>query len=498
MRPIQKGRCIAAAALMCAAFVVVQAPASAGVRTLMVVASGDSYASGEGAIELDKGWANATCHRSNLAGPQNATVRLTASGHPTTFVPVTCSGATTASMLGSGGQLAALPSVPIDALTMSIGGNDIGFAGIVTRCLVSDCTASDGAVTVALAGLPTSLAAVFAAVPQNVANVFVTEYPDPTTGLLGLRCGNLLAPGFQGFDTITEAEAIWASTRVVARLNAALAAAVAAAEARPGPHPVFHFVTGISAAFASHGYCTGGGSPSPLFPATWLNPRYVNTPLDSTSSQLDVLGSMHPNDIGQQVIGEVLFETLRFLGDPLTLSATTSPNRAIVNAPAVITTTVRTSRGTPVPRAVVFVDGVQVGRTDQQGALTVSHVFTTQGRHLVTVDHDPYPAVSRGIDVLGAEYMVFADPSRIPMGVQVTVALRANDTAGGLIPGTFTLISGTGQRTLQSGQSATVRLTMRYVVEDKEKYPVCPEVLFEPSHPAYSPRDVSDLVDCFA
>jgi hypothetical protein len=306
--PLNARTVAAAAALLTGCALMPVTAAAAAAPALKVVAVGDSYASGEGAIGA--GWTNATCHRSSLAGPQDAAARLDTL-RPTSFTSLACSGAMTASLLGSGGQLSLIPAFPVDALTMSIGGNDIGFAGIVLTCLaVDDCTTLDASVTAGLTTLSARLATVFAAVPGNVGNVFVTEYPDPTTGVFGQICGSVLAPAFQGLETISPAEAAWASSRVVAGLNSTLATAVLAANARPGPHPVFRFVSGISARFAGHGYCTGGGSPAP-----WAlpNPRFIATPVDSLTSQNDLGGVMHPNDLGQRAIGEALYEATRFL-----------------------------------------------------------------------------------------------------------------------------------------------------------------------------------------
>jgi hypothetical protein len=283
------------------------------VHPLKIVAVGDSYASGEGAIDLGgAGWLNAACHRSALAGPRNAALRLN-EFQPTSFESFACSGATTSSLLGpDGGQLGRLapPPAMIDGLTISIGGNDLGFSGIVRTCLVADCLEQDYAVSVSLAALPARLAAVLSAVPANVRHVFVTEYPDPTTGVFGIRCGSPESPAFHGLESINPVEAAWAAVRVVGRLNATLAAAVDAANAAALPHPAFHFVTGISSRFAGHGYCTGGGSPAPW---TWVNPRYIATPVDSFTSQWDPFGTMHPNDLGQQAIGEALAAAMRFL-----------------------------------------------------------------------------------------------------------------------------------------------------------------------------------------
>ena len=306
------GIVVAGTTLAGAGGIVTASPAHAQEGSMTVVAVGDSYASGEGAIGA--GWVIPDCHRSAIAGPENAAGRLNGLRR-TRFHSFACSGAATANLLGSEGQLSKIPTGRVDALSMSIGGNDLDFVGIVLVCMIpfQDCMGLEHAVTASLAALPGKLAAVFDAVPLNVANVFVTEYPDPTTGMLGIPCGDSLMPGFQGWEDISLGESVWASIRVIGRLNAALATAVAAANARPGPHPIFRFVTGISARFATHGFCTGGGSNSPLTPATWFHPRYINTPVDSFTSQGNHKGSMHPNDLGQQAIGEALFDAMRFL-----------------------------------------------------------------------------------------------------------------------------------------------------------------------------------------
>jgi lysophospholipase L1-like esterase len=473
----------------------------AAATPLTVVAAGDSYASGEGAIGA--GWLNVACHRSALAGPQDASVRLSAL-RPTSFTSFACSGATTSGVLG---QLGALPGGPIDALTISMGGNDIGFAGIVTSCVVTpplilpDCTAADAGVTTSLTTLSTSLAGVFASVPARVANVFVTEYPDPTTGVFGALCGTAPSPAFQGLEGITAVEAGWASTRVVGRLNATLSAAVAAANALPGPHPVFHFVTGISARFATHGYCTGGGSPVPW---AWFNPRFVGTPIDSLTSQGDIRGTMHPNDLGQMAIGEALAAAMDFLTRPMRVRVSSSAT-PIIGSPAALTVDVSTSAGTPVPGAPVLVDGTFAGTTDQTGKVAFTRTFSSTGLHTASVDHNPYPAASATFTVYGKSYTVTSTPTPIPVDTAITLSLQANDQSGQLVAGTFTLTSGTGTTSIRSGTSAAVTLGMRFIYQWEEgptgkpvrvRVPICPELMFRPDSAAFDPRDVSSLVRC--
>ena len=84
-------RHITVVAVIGASMTLMATPAHAAVTPLTIVAVGDSYASGEGAMGL--GWLNAACHRSGLAGPQKAAANLTAivSG---TFTSFACSGST--------------------------------------------------------------------------------------------------------------------------------------------------------------------------------------------------------------------------------------------------------------------------------------------------------------------------------------------------------------------------------------------------------------------
>src|SRR5207302_1837050 len=101
-------------------------------------------------------------------------------------------------------------------------------------------------------------------------------------------------------------------------LNNNLAGMVARANARPGPHPVFTFVKdGILNRFNTHGYCSGAGSQNPF---NWTTPRFISTPVDSVASQGDVFGTMHPNDLGQQAIGSALFDVMKSLAAPLSIS----------------------------------------------------------------------------------------------------------------------------------------------------------------------------------
>jgi hypothetical protein len=103
------------------------------------VSLGDSYSSGEGTGSYDSGTdvsAN-KCHRS-----QNSYARVWAAANDTTGIPVVqlaCSGAVTTNLTTSGqwNEPAQIPATPQHAakVMLTIGGNDVGFAGVLTHCL---------------------------------------------------------------------------------------------------------------------------------------------------------------------------------------------------------------------------------------------------------------------------------------------------------------------------------------------------------------------------
>ncbi|GGO93249.1 lipase [Wenjunlia tyrosinilytica] len=97
------------------------------------VAMGDSYASGAGlAGVLDK-----ECDRTTGSYP--TLVSKTAAGKNRTFKDVTCSGATTANIANPQGskppQASALtPNTKL--VTLTLGGNDVGFTSVLTTCVL--------------------------------------------------------------------------------------------------------------------------------------------------------------------------------------------------------------------------------------------------------------------------------------------------------------------------------------------------------------------------
>ncbi|MEV4754714.1 SGNH/GDSL hydrolase family protein [Micromonospora sp. NPDC049559] len=112
------------------------APPAQAASTVRYVALGDSYASGVGAGSYTS--ESGSCQRSTNAYP----ALWAAANAPASYVSVACSGATTTSVINS--QLAALNS-STTLVSITVGGNDIGFSSIMTTCVLygtTECVAA--------------------------------------------------------------------------------------------------------------------------------------------------------------------------------------------------------------------------------------------------------------------------------------------------------------------------------------------------------------------
>lgn len=148
------------------------APAQASV--VNYVALGDSYASGVGAGSYIS--ASGSCERSTLAYPE-----LWATAHtPTSFAFVACSGAKTTDV--NANQLSAL-SASTTLVSVTIGGNDVGFAKVMENCVlggtdtcVAEVNAAENEARTQLPGwLDTTYNGIRAHAPN--ARVVVVDYP---------------------------------------------------------------------------------------------------------------------------------------------------------------------------------------------------------------------------------------------------------------------------------------------------------------------------------
>ncbi len=137
------------------------------------VAMGDSYASGNGTFNPDL---DAACFRSSDAYAPLVTKQL----RRATLTFVACSGAETADIVN--GQDAALGRRTTH-VSISIGGNDIGFTDLITTCVTSGdsaCAAAVDTASSAITGLlPGRLGTVYADIRDKAPNarVVVVGYP---------------------------------------------------------------------------------------------------------------------------------------------------------------------------------------------------------------------------------------------------------------------------------------------------------------------------------
>ncbi|MEV5754745.1 SGNH/GDSL hydrolase family protein [Actinoallomurus sp. NPDC052308] len=259
------------------------------------VALGDSYSSGEGTWDLtaDRGYAGGgaqDCHRSQ--GSYFATVlrgfRFALGG--TLWA---CSGARIDDVLHGGryGEPAQIDRLRPDTslVTLTIGGNDIGFSEIVTRCVVrlpwsSACRDQDAGIRARMAAVPAGLASVFDQIGRRAPNarIVVLGYPRPFP----------VRPG-RSVDNIGVADQVYLNG-VVRALDDVIADAARradgelAAAGRPG---TVEFADGY-AAFDGHELGTAQPYLNPLkidFGALAAEPR-----------------SFHPNQLGYGAFAQLI------------------------------------------------------------------------------------------------------------------------------------------------------------------------------------------------
>ncbi|MFD3328995.1 SGNH/GDSL hydrolase family protein [Streptomyces sp. NPDC058701] len=207
------------------------------------VALGDSYSSGVGAGNYDG--ASGNCKRSTRAYPA-----LWAAAHsPQSFSFAACSGARTGDLLAN--QLAPLNS-GTDLVSVTIGGNDAGFADVMTTCVLQSESTCVNRVNQAKAyvnsTLPGQLDQVYNAIDSRSPNARVVVLGYPRFYKLSGTCVTGLTEG--------ERAAINGASDY---LNAAIAK-------RAADHG-FTFAS-VAGAFTGHEICSGNAW---LHSLNWLN-----------------------------------------------------------------------------------------------------------------------------------------------------------------------------------------------------------------------------------
>ena len=186
-------------------------------RDLLVVSVGDSYASGQGnpPFGFGPGYFPGPCYRSAASGPSQAAVMLERDDPHTsvTFLSVACDGAEVQKgLLGvettRDGTAVAPPQLeqvrqivgasrPIDALLISVGGNDVGFADVIEACARSSC---ERLVRRQVPGRLQALGADYRRLVSAIAGlaprrIYITEYPDFLRWSDGSFCGKTTLVG---------------------------------------------------------------------------------------------------------------------------------------------------------------------------------------------------------------------------------------------------------------------------------------------------------------
>jgi lysophospholipase L1-like esterase len=245
----------------------------------LLAALGDSYSSGVGTADPDP--SIPACYRTPHAWPTLAAAalhwqvkNLACAGAKTTEITVPFGGQDAQTAL-----LAALSPQP-RVVTITIGGNDVGFGSVLATCFLSDCRSAvadaDEAILTELPGrLATTYRAVEAAAPA--ARLVVVGYP---------RLFPARASDVTGCSWLTNGE------RRALNRSAKLLNGVIAAEAW-WAHATF---VDVSRTLRGHELCTKD---------PWLVP-------------LPATGAAHPTDQGQQAIAAAVVHRLSWLPAELT------------------------------------------------------------------------------------------------------------------------------------------------------------------------------------
>ena len=309
------------------------------VQDWLVASVGDAIGSGDGAPDVERSppfeqstWQETRCHRSANAGSAQVSRWLELADVQTsvTFVHLACSGARIRGDLdeqgnpvdgadGEGGLLTpyrgieaeepaldpqlnqlrpAIGSRDLDALTVSVGAEDLRFTQILKDCLtpLTDCDTGQGkdiydARIVQLPGRFDELAAKLDGLGIPDSRVLITPYPDLTRASALSEVKDLSCiPG----APVSQAEADWLSDVVIAGLNAA----VADAAVRHG----WTLVDGTAAAFRGHGYCSA-------------DPWFVRVGAGELRKFLEdnpvYAGAFQPNVAGHGAVARRFFEKLK-------------------------------------------------------------------------------------------------------------------------------------------------------------------------------------------
>ena len=283
------------------------------VRDLLVVSVGDSYASGQGNPPFDfgPGYFPGPCYRSAASGPSQAAVMLERDDPHTsvTFLSVACDGAEVQNGLLAvettrDGTAIAPPQLeqvrqivgasrPIDALLVSVGGNDVGFANVIEACARSSC---ERLVRRQVPGRLRALGADYRRLVSAIAGLaprrtYITEYPDFLRWSDGSFCGKTTLVG--GGHPYPGALFGISRDESIALHDVGLVGLRRTMDGVPG----WQVIAGVASRTRDHGLCA---------PAPWFN-----SVEQSFRRQGDLFGTAHPNALGHRATAGAIREALR-------------------------------------------------------------------------------------------------------------------------------------------------------------------------------------------
>jgi PKD repeat protein len=330
----------------------------------------DAWQAAKGELDLlpDRAkvvWQDKQCHRSTFAAQARAAIAIEAadSKSSVTFVHLACSGAKSTDLYTNGypgvepdagdplrAQLAVARDLvqgrEVDALLLSIGGNDANFAPIIFAGIAQEpthnpdsplFTKTDEVALGTLRGLCTSMffltgkclsyaeavsqiglgapgkqlfqegiaglglayqvldgeiKQVFPAVEADSRRIYITQYPNATQDELGGTCGPRLdkLPNVLDLPGWSTPEWTWAAETVIPSINQGV-------QATGHPGRPWTVVPGIFEDFAAHGYCSEN--------------NWINRLQQSLTQQGDPSGTVHPNRAGYQKIADHILATIK-------------------------------------------------------------------------------------------------------------------------------------------------------------------------------------------
>ncbi|MCW2756020.1 MAG: hypothetical protein JWQ32_3431 [Marmoricola sp.] len=236
------------------------------------VSLGDSYSAGMGSE--DGYYGSPSCLRSTQAWPNKIF-----SGFRVAMSLQACPGAqvpdVSGQLAGMNSFFAARPG-KAQLVTLTVGGNDVGFGAELAKCVATDCTGDESYIAGLIPVLHTHLKGLYSQIKgaQPYADVIAGGYPDVVDQ--NGTSGNLACIGLSGNER-----------DMVDRLTLALNAAITSAAQEAG---IWSVGQGVRYEFAGHGACAAGID-------AWIN-AFIGTAPPDGGLPIDPR-SFHPNDSGQ-------------------------------------------------------------------------------------------------------------------------------------------------------------------------------------------------------